>query len=219
MAFNYWQNLEERGIYHLYNRSVNREKLFIDSQDYGFFLHKMQKYLLPYLDFYVYCLIPNHFHFLIEVKTFDELIKTKLAQENTNAAEKLIENKISVNTFLEDQFRRLFSSYALYFNRRNERTGALFQNRFKRVAVQNEAKQLSLICYIHHNPIHHGIVRRYEDWKYSSYRTFLSEKSSNINKGKVLDWFGSGNIKLGKELFLQHHQDFKQPTVERWMLD
>ena len=51
MAFNYWQNLEEQGIYHLYNRSVNKECLFKDSKDYAFFLMKIQQYLLPYLEF------------------------------------------------------------------------------------------------------------------------------------------------------------------------
>ncbi|PHN04876.1 transposase [Flavilitoribacter nigricans] len=219
MAFNYWQQLEEGEVYHLYNRSVNKEKLFIDDKDYAFFLQKTQKYLLPYCDFYAYCLMPNHFHFLIEVLRMEESTKAVISRENTKASEKLLANEISVNSFLEDQCRRLFSSYALYFNRRYKRTGALFQSRFKRVSVNNDVKQLSLICYIHHNPIHHRITNDYQNWRYSSYHTFFSKKSSNINRNKVLEWFGSGNSVLGKELFIRHHQDFKQLPTESWTLD
>ncbi|MBX2876558.1 MAG: hypothetical protein KTR30_30840 [Saprospiraceae bacterium] len=219
MAFNYWQHLEEGGIYHLYNRSVNKEKLFIDDQDYAFFLQKIRKYLFPYLDFYAYCLIPNHFHFLIEVKAFDHSFLTKISEEHTKAAEKLVRGEIGVNAFLEDQFRRMFSSYALYFNRRHKRYGALFQKRCKRVGIKSDVKQLSLICYIHHNPIHHNMGGNYQDWKYSSYHAFISEKTTEIKKDKVLEWFGSGDAKSGKELFLAHHGDFKQPPVESWMLD
>lgn len=214
MAFDYWQQLEERGVYHLYNRSVNKERLFKDSRDYAFFLKKIQKYLLPYLEVYAYCLIPNHFHFLIEVRVFDEQFRAQLSKEKTKTAKGFMGNEISVNSFLEDQFRRLFSSYALYFNHRYKRHGALFQKRLKRIAVKNDVKQLLLICYIHHNPIHHGIVRNYEDWKYSSYNAFLSEKPTNISKNRVLNWFGSGDGKIGKTHFWQHHQDFKLPSSE-----
>lgn len=142
MPFNYWQHLEERGVYHFYNRSVSKETLFIDSQDYAFFLRKIRKYLFPYLEIYAYCLIPNHFHLLVEIRVLDELLKTKLSKENTKAAKKLLGNEISLNNFLEDQCRRLFSSYALYFNNRYVRHGALFQKRLKRIAVKNKVKRL-----------------------------------------------------------------------------
>ena len=219
MAFNYWQDLEEGGTYHFYNRSVNRERLFIDNQDYAFFLDKTRKYFMPYLDFYAYCLIPNHFHFLVEVKILEESFKMALSKEKTKAADLLLMNKISVNTFLEDQYRRFFSSYALYYNQRYKRSGALFQKRFKRIAVENDVKQLKLLCYIHHNPIHHGLASNYQDWRYSSYSTFLSERPSSINRNKVLEWLGSGNIDIGEAHFMEHHQTFKQPLHKSWMLD
>ena len=80
-------------------------------------------------------------------------------------------------------------------------------------------KQLLLICYIHHNPIHHGIVENYEDWKYSSYNAFHADKPTNISKSKVLTWLGSGDKEIGKRHFLQYHHDFKQPSFENWTLD
>lgn len=219
MSFKYWQKLEEGGVYHLYNRAINKEVLFIDDKDYAFFLHKTQKYLLPYLDFYAYCLIPNHFHLLVEVKAFDQLVHANLLKENTRAAEKFTQKEISVNNFLEDQFRRFFSSYALYFNHRYQRKGGLFQKRFKRVLAINDFRKLQLTCYIHHNPIHHGITQNYQDWKYSSYRAYLSPKVSRINREKMFQWCGSGDSRVGKALFMKHHQSFKQPPVEDWMLD
>lgn len=113
MAIDYWQKLEEGGVYHLYNRSINRELLFREEKDYRLFLEKVVKYLWNYLEFYAYCLIPNHFHFLVSVKTKDREIELILENEKTKCAKLFLENKISINKFLEDQFRRLFSSHAI----------------------------------------------------------------------------------------------------------
>lgn len=219
MAFNYWQTLEEGGVYHIYNRSINKDLIFENDLDYCSFLAKAEKYLSPYLDFYTYCLIPNHFHFLVEVKRITDQTKIRLQAEKSKAAKKLIEGEISINDFLEDQFRRMFSSYAISYNLKYDRHGSLFQKRPKRVSIQNEERQLFMICYIHHNPIHHKQAKDYMDWKYSSYQAFISDIPSIVNRKKVLEWLGDGNVELGRKIFFQNHKDFKLPTLEQWMLD
>ena len=85
MTFNYWQELEEGGIYHIYNKAISNLKLFRDEDDYYFFLAQFKKYFLSYFSIFSYCLIPNHFHFLVKVKTHEEIL-VSIQQENTNAA-------------------------------------------------------------------------------------------------------------------------------------
>ena len=69
-------------FYHLYNHANGSDNLFREERNYYFFLEKVNKYLLSYMDIYSYCLMPNHFHFLIRIK--DEEIIIKLLTENKN---------------------------------------------------------------------------------------------------------------------------------------
>ena len=67
MAIDYWQNLEEGLIYHIYNRGISPLDLFRDDKDFTGFLTKYDRYLGPYLDLFSYCLMPNHFHLLVKI--------------------------------------------------------------------------------------------------------------------------------------------------------
>lgn len=60
--------MEAGKFYHVYNRTNNKELLFKEHENYFFFLRKYKQYLSSYIDTYAYCLMPNHFHFLIKVK-------------------------------------------------------------------------------------------------------------------------------------------------------
>jgi len=219
MAFNYWQTLEEGGFYHIYNRSVNREQIFYREEEYTSFLRKISKYLLPYMDIYAFCLIPNHFHIIVQVLHSNETTKAHLEKEKTKAADKLLLGEITIEVFLEDQFRRMFSAYALSFNFQHQRNGAVFQKRVKRVALATEPRLLNAILYTHHNCIHHNLTKNYGEWKYSSYNAILSSLPTQISRDKVLEWFGSGNLEKGRKLFLQHHAEYRHPPFEPWMLD
>lgn len=64
--------------YHVLNRGNNRENVFLVDGNYRFFLEKWRKYVLPYLEILAYCLMPNHFHFLIKVKSEEEILKAAL---------------------------------------------------------------------------------------------------------------------------------------------
>ncbi|MEM8525338.1 MAG: hypothetical protein AAGG68_11920 [Bacteroidota bacterium] len=220
MAFNYWQKFEEKGIYHIYNHSVSDKSLFQEESDYEFFLEKVELYLLPYLDVYAYCLMPNHFHLLAKIRRYNQEIVNLLQKENTKAARKFLEvGNTHYNNFLEDQMRRLFSSHALKYKGKYGNDGALFQQRFKRVKILSETIILNKIAYVHHNPIHHNFAAVYEDWKYSSYNAFLSEKTSKIARMEILNWLGDGDVRLGKQIFKEFHESYKLESGENWQID
>lgn len=193
---NYHACLESEKYYHIYNRGNNKESIFLSDDNYLFFLSKWKKYILPYTDILTYCLMPNHFHFLIKVKpenSFTKLLKFSKAEQQA----------ADINQFLETQFKKLFTSYALAFNKQQNRTGSLFQKRFKRVFIEDNDKLTQLIHYIHHNPIHHGFTNDYTNWKYSSYNSIVSNKSTEIAKSEVLEWFST------EERFIDFHNEMK----------
>lgn len=204
----YWAKFEENTAYHIYNRGINKETIYKTEENYHFFLRKWKALILPFFDVGAYCLMPNHFHFLVWVKPVSPKIMEAVKQQGTEKSKKFINEEITYNDFLEDQFKRLFSSYALAFNTQEARTGSLFQKRFKRVIVSSEAKLLHLLAYIHHNPIHHRFVQNYEDWKFSSYAVYLSEKPTGIIRDAVLSWF-SEDLGMAQQLFLKFHEEFK----------
>lgn len=183
----YHAPFESEHFYHIYNRAVGEENLFREEKNHPFFLKKWNNYLNDYLDVWAYCLMPNHFHFVVQVK------KTGCFPED-----------IRINKFLEDQFKRLFSSYALSFNKIYERSGSLFQKRFKRVKIDSRNYLITLIHYIHHNPIHHGFTQNYLDWDYSSFAAITSDQTTKVKRQKVLELFNDS-----RDEFIASHEEMK----------
>src|SRR5690606_39761531 len=87
---NYHAILSPRGIYHLYNKAISKKKLFYEDSDYRRFLTKFEIYFVPYLDIIAYCLIPNHFHFQVQIKEVDNSIRSQIKKERTLAATKFL---------------------------------------------------------------------------------------------------------------------------------
>ena len=219
MKVNYWHKFEEGAFYHVYNRGIDGQDLFFSDENCIYFLKKWKEKLNPYVAVAAYCLIPNHFHFLIRIKPIMESIK-HLKKEGTSKSVKLLNGEINYNIFLEDQFKRLFSSYTLSLNKQIGRTGSLFQKRFKRVHVKDENKLWYLLAYIHHNPIHHGLCKEYEEWKYGSYNSFFSDKPTSIIRKEVLTWFDPSDAKNSRKLFLKYHRNFKYDAkIEKFLFD
>jgi len=177
--------LPER-YYHLYNRGNNREKLFYNPGDYTFFLEKYKEYVSPFAETYAFCLIPNHFHFL--VKTRIELASSK--------------------SIVPNQLRKLFICYTKRINFLQNRTGGLFTKNYQRIEIQNEAYLSQLVNYIHKNPVKHRIQNNYATYKYSSYRIILSELPTNLYRDEVINWFGGKN-----EFILYHQSDMTDPRI------
>ncbi len=193
--------------FHVYNRTNNRETLFRDDNDRLYFLKQYKIHVAPYVYTLNYCLLDNHFHLLIRVKSevaILELVQDIAKKELTAAHRKFLqmpEDNRSVHEVIERQFTRLFTSYAMYFNTKWKRSGNLFYRPFKRVAIKNEVHFTGLIYYIHSNPEKHKIFKDFTKYSWSSYQAFLSEKPTLLERAEVLAWFG------GKEKFIAFHKE------------
>ncbi|WP_326982111.1 transposase [Chryseobacterium sp. MYb264] len=113
-------------FYHIYNRGINGENIFKSERNYKFFLKKISELLIPVCEIYAYCLLPNHFHFLIKVKSDNEL-HSLVKVQNLDKAEFGLH---SPQNIFSKQFSRIFNSYSQAFNKENNRHGALIESPF-----------------------------------------------------------------------------------------
>ncbi|WP_236974801.1 hypothetical protein [Membranihabitans maritimus] len=209
MKIDYWHKFEHGGIYHIYNKTISGRLLFKEHNDYQRFLTKFLDYFGPYILLYAYCLIPNHFHFLFKVRKINNIDRNILKFEQTKQAELFLNNQSSVNKLLQDQMRRFFSSISLYLNRKYQIKGSLFLERTKRLVVTSEEDTINKLCYVHHNPIHHGLVSEYADWKYSSYNDYIARKQ-RVAWQDVFSLLETQNTKNGEPEFFKVHDLFKR---------
>ena len=185
--------LQTGRFYHVFNRTNNKELLFRDDRDRKVFLKRMAIYIFPYADIFSYCLMNNHFHILIRVKSVEvirDLIQSIKSKGRTVVQKNFLKIELeeqSVEKILQGQFHRYFTAYSKYFNIRHNRLGALFSRRFKCIEVDNDAYLLHLVYYIHTNPVKED----YRTYPWSSYGTFLSDEPTSLAKAEVLEWFGS----------------------------
>jgi putative transposase len=159
--------------YHIFNRGVDKSKIFVDSTDYAVFLSFLKRHLSheakkdlknrPYLnlsqeiELLAFCLMPNHFHLFVyqtQAESFTKLL------------------------------RSVCTSYTMYFNNKYKRVGHLFQGRFKASLIENDAYLQHISRYIHLNP------EDYKHWEWSSLSYYLGKKSADwLNTKKILSLF------------------------------
>ena len=156
--------------YHIYNRGNNKENIFIEEKNYYFFLEKVKNYILPIADIYAYCLLKNHFHIVLRIK------------DKVDLPEKLKE-KIHL------PFSNFFNAYSKSINKAYNRTGSLFQEHLQRNRIENEKYLKQLIMYVHLNPVKHKFSKDFQSYKHSSYRSYLSDKQSSIDREFILELF------------------------------
>lgn len=178
--------------YHIYSWGINRTNIFIEHENYDFFLEKYSFYIFPIAETYAYCLLRNHFHILIRTRPEEEILKVINADR--------VLNPVSVNNFISRRFSHLFNSYTQAINKAYKRTGGLFETPFRRISVDNAAYFNELLCYIHFNPQKHGFVNDFRDYPYSSWGSFSSKKNSKLSREKVFDDFG------GESQFFDSHE-------------
>ena len=193
-------------FYHIYNHANGNENLFVEERNYYFFLKKAKLYIGPLTNLYAYCLMPNHFHFLVSIKSEKEIRKLL---ETSETFQKLpnMEQFNFVEKKISKSFANLCSCYTQAFNKVYGRKGSLFMPNFKSNQVEDDLSFCKMVHYIHANPIHHGFARDIRDWKFSSFRSVLSEKDTALDRDYVLAVFG------GKNPFLKYHDqpiDWKQ---------
>lgn len=157
----------EGHIYHVYNRAHGFEKMFSAGGNYSYFLHRCVHYVDPVASCLSYCLMPNHFHLLIQVR---ERKNWSVISENTEL-ESLSEGEI--HDQVVKRLSSLFNSYTKGYNKQQGRKGSLFMHSFRRKPVTDEKYLRKLIHYIHRNPVEAGLVEYPENWPYSSYRSMI----------------------------------------------
>ena len=176
-------------FYHIYNRDNGNELLFKNNGNYFFFLEKYQKYISLIADTYCYCLMPNHFHFLVKIKSELELFKGLEPLESSSSGSKPLE---SSSKLISNQFSKLFNSYAQAFNKQQKRKGSLFMSNFKRKLIDDDKYLKKVVHYIHHNPMKHGYAKSIEQWEFSSYKKIINnEHLELISKQELLSYFES----------------------------
>lgn len=140
--------------YHLYNRGARRLSIFREPENYLFLLYRFKRFLSKLeLSPIVYCLMPNHYHFLIR-------------QDGLHPAGLLIQ--------------RLFNSYTKAYNNRYGHSGTLFERRYEAKPVTEESHLLHLCRYIHSNPVKDGFVAHPADWPYSNYQEWIGTRDGTL---------------------------------------
>ena len=163
-------------IHHVIVRGIERRKIFVDDKDREEFLRRLTSSLeKTHCQCYAWCLIPNHFHILIRTGTS------------------------SLSTLM----RSLLTGYALYFNKKHNRHGYLYQNRYKSILCQEEVYFLELIRYIHLNPLRSSQVRTMQEldkYRWCGHSALVGRiKREWQETGEVLIRFGKQRKKAIQE--------------------
>lgn len=204
------------GVYHIYNRGIDKRDIFLDEQDYKMFLYYLKSYLLPIeqqeksklpssirrlksfdlskqIQLLAYCLMPNHFHLLIKQSTERAIVEL---------------------------MKRLGNAYVEYFNRKYDRRGPLFQGRYKASLVTKDIYFIYLSSYIHRNPLDlfsdklppEQQVKKLREFSYSSYPDYLGKRNTAwINKDEIMSIFKDKGERIDSDI------DSYQKFVEEYI--
>jgi REP element-mobilizing transposase RayT len=203
------EKLKPGNYYHIYNRGINSTDLFLEENNFLFFLKQYAFYTHLVIKTYAYCLMKNHFHFLVKIRTLEEqeVLFTTYRNLLKTDKKKWIPHGCKHKNFkfqtASRQLAHLFSKYTKNFNSWNQRTGKLFEQPFKRRPIEDTHYLNHLICYIHRNPIHHGISDTFQSYPHSSYKIILNNDDTLLAKDEVLNFFG------GKKQFVAAHEEVK----------
>ncbi|ESU34241.1 hypothetical protein G3A_02100 [Bacillus sp. 17376] len=169
------------GIYHVMFRGVNRQDIFHDDDDRRRFLEILKKYKKKMgLQVYAWCLMSNHIHVLL-----------KEGEESISAT-----------------MKRVGVSYAVYYNWKYRTSGHVFQNRFNSEIVENDAYFLTVVRYIHQNPVKAGMVAKVDEWEWSSCAAYYGKycfPGELLESSKVFRMF-SDDFSIARERFREFNE-------------
>ena len=180
------RKLTQSKLYHVIIRGVNRQDIFLDKQDKGKFKKELKKSKekFEYL-LYAYVLMPNHVHLIIYDK----------------------------NNNLSKMMHSILISFSEYINKKYERVGHLFQNRFKSKPIEDEEYLKTAVMYIHYNPEKAGIAR-HNEYEWSSYREYINADNYNlVDTEYVIELMkNTGNTSAIAE-FVNQHKEYKESRL------
>ncbi|MCK9267929.1 MAG: transposase [Alkaliphilus sp.] len=178
------------GIYHVMLRGINRQTIFEDNQDRVKFLETLERYKdACEFELYSYCLMDNHVHLLMK-ETVESISRT---------------------------IKRICSSYVHWYNAKYERCGHLFQERFKSEVIETDSYFLTVLRYIHQNPVKAKIVKTVAEYKWSSYKEYIG-KSRFVDVNLGFNYFSKDRLKaisLFIEFMNQDNDDQCLDIVEK----
>lgn len=187
----------QENIYHVYNRGNNSQKIFFEEENYIYFLNKMRRFLLPHSDIVAWCLMPNHFHWMLKIKGDSESGLTPELNKNIGI---------------------LLRSYTRAINKKFGKTGSLFQPKTKAKNLNpsdTDGDKYPLICflYIYQNPFRAGLIENMGEWKFSSFQDYSGKRKGTLCNKRLAQEL----LELPKEV--KHFNKFSHQTIPEEYVD
>jgi len=157
-------HFEKDSIYHVYNRS--NEQTFFTRENYLFFLKKVNTLLKPNCEILCWCLMPNHFHFLI--------------QATDKSVENIGEKHREQTQLLSKNLGTLLSSYTQAINKQLKRKGKLWSHNTEAKIINKNFYGFRCFHYIHQNPVLAYLSEKMEDYEFSSYIDFIKKRNGKL---------------------------------------
>lgn len=179
-------------LYHVYNRGAHKKNIFRSDYQYAYCLNLIEKYKTKYsIQIYAYCLMPNHYHFLLS--------------QNVDG---------SISKFLQTTF----NAYVQAFNKMEDHSGTIFQGAARGILVGNDEYACQLIAYIHQNPVTANFVKNPELWQFSDYKEWIGKKTFRFEGKDLLNLhFEDSN---GYSKFMKSYQEEKiLSRINNYILD
>lgn len=176
--------------YHIYNRGNNFQKIFFERESYVHFLRLVNQYVIAENTLVLaYCLMPNHYHLLVQCDGGD----------------------------LSRAMQLVSLAYTKGINKRFGRVGSLFQGRFKAIWVDSEEYLVHLVRYIHLNPVKAGLVDSALEWEFSSFQEYAGTRNGSLPKVDLIRDRISSDLEY--ESFLMDHSLPTSPRLRTLMFD
>ncbi|MFZ4464661.1 MAG: transposase, partial [Bacteroidales bacterium] len=192
---NQYDTLTYGKFYHIYNRGNNGCDLFFETENYEYFLRLFDQHIAPVADTFAWVLMKNHFHFLVRIKTEDEIRLYLKGLEDLSGISGITVSPKPIHQY----FSNFFNAYTKAINKRYGRHGSLFEKPFRRKIITNQEYIKRLLIYIHNNPVHHGFCSDPVEYPWSSYLSCISTDPTKLLRDELIQWFGN------KENFQNHH--------------
>ncbi|MBI2621964.1 MAG: transposase [Candidatus Levybacteria bacterium] len=208
----------EKGYYHIYNRGVEKRKIFLDKQDYSVLLSYLKEYLLPKNEKELKERLSNPTITSIER---DNILKTlrlnNFSSEITLLAFCLMPNHFHFfikqkNPNAIDKFMRsLCTRYSMFFNKKYKRVGSLYQGVYKAVLINSESQFLHLSKYIHKQALaFQGFSLESYAGQPSSYLEYIGKGETEwVKPEEILSYFSKNNSSLSYEAFVKEDDDYE----------